>query len=255
MNLAHESILPNFVLLCSPIFVIGLSGVCNIRKYCLYFKLATLYSKKTEIIFVLRRKNFSKIDSWVAFFCKIINWICSSKECWRERRKRKKNRLICVSLISILEDRNYHEPPVSLVSHLVRVAIWPFLKHFSRNKMIWLFGLFRSWRKKYLFRPIFTFYILRNSKIFDIFGKISLKIWPFVVFENLAFLKLLLTKFGLFCFSGPGNLHLFEVVRPHREAHLLTLGCHASSVCQNILTNCNCWWILHIIRVSRRVSG
>jgi hypothetical protein len=30
-------------------------------------------------------------------------------------------------------------------------------------------------------------------------------IWPFSLFENLAFLKLLMAKFALFYFLGPGN--------------------------------------------------
>jgi hypothetical protein len=32
-----------------------------------------------------------------------------------------------------------------------------------------------------------------------------MKIWPFLAFENLAFLKLLMAKFGLFYFLGPDN--------------------------------------------------
>jgi hypothetical protein len=104
------------------------------------------------------------------------------------------------------------------VSHN-RVVIWPFFKQFSRNKRIWSFGIFlaffQSWRKKN-FLGIFwqnfnkTYNILWYFKIVLIhFGKFSFKIWPlFGLFHHLRiwpFLTLLMAKFGLFYFLGPGN--------------------------------------------------
>ncbi len=40
------------------------------------------------------------------------------------------------------------------------------------------------------------------NKIFE--GNLSF-IWPFIIFEDLAFLKLLMAKFGLFNLFGPSN--------------------------------------------------
>jgi hypothetical protein len=98
---------------------------------------------------------------------------------------------------------------------ITRVAIWPFLKQFSSNKMIWPFGLFlaffKSWRKPYLLRPILAKFQqnMQHFMIFKIYtiyiGKFSVRIWPlfaffwpFSRFENLAFFE---AAYGL----GPGN--------------------------------------------------
>ncbi len=88
-----------------------------------------------------------------------------------------------------------------------RVAIWPFLIQFSRNKMIWPFGLFFNLEENSVFLGLFWLNFNKTSNIFWFFkiyliyfGKFSLKIWPFIPFENLAFFKLLMAKFGLFYF-------------------------------------------------------
>ncbi len=91
---------------------------------------------------------------------------------FRSRRKLKlsnfylKNRITFFSLISslfwtnmekfkVFTDFNQFYPPL-LPSP--RVAIWPFLKLFARNKMVWPFGhflaVFESWQKEYILRPI-----------------------------------------------------------------------------------------------------
>ena len=91
--------------------------------------------------------------------------------------------------------------------------IWPFLKQFSRNKMIWPFF---NLEENGIFLGLFWLNFNETSNIlwyFKIsltyFGRFSLKIWPiFGLFHHLRiwpFLKLLMAKFGLFYFLGPGN--------------------------------------------------
>jgi hypothetical protein len=46
------------------------------------------------------------------------------------------------------------------------------------------------------------FMIFQN--LFDVFFKFSMKIWPFYHLRIWTFLKMLMAKFGLFYFLGPG---------------------------------------------------
>ncbi len=118
--------------------------------------------------------------------------------------------------------------------------IWPFLKQFSRNKMIWPFGLFLAFfnlEENSIFLSLFwlnfnksynTLWYFKNFMIY--FSKFSLKIWPLLgLFHHLRiwpFLKLLMAKFGLFYFLGPGN-----PVRTQRESLwiILLTQIHSSS--------------------------
>jgi hypothetical protein len=58
------------------------------------------------------------------------------------------------------------------------------------------------------------------------FGKFSFKIWPlFDLFRHLGiwpFLKLLMAKFGLFNFLGPGNPDLHPYIPAHMNTHTET---------------------------------
>ncbi len=93
-----------------------------------------------------------------------------------------------------------------------RVAIWPFLKQFSRNKMIWPFF---NLEENGIFLGLFWLNFNETSNIlwyFKIsltyFGRFSLKIWPiFGLFHHLRIwlFKLFKAKFGPFSFLGPGN--------------------------------------------------
>jgi hypothetical protein len=76
----------------------------------------------------------------------------------------------------------------------------------------------------------------------NLYDKLSFKTWPFgpfglFLFENLVFLKLLMDKFGLFDFLGPGNSvpkcffgeekggNKFLVPTLGQEVTLLLVGC------------------------------
>jgi hypothetical protein len=88
-------------------------------------------------------------------------------------------------------------PPPSLIKN--QGCHLAFLKQFARNQIIlaiWLF--YQAYFGKKAYNILFIFQIL-----FDILSKIffeNLTFWLFSPFENLAFLKLLMAKFGLFHF-------------------------------------------------------
>ncbi len=95
------------------------------------------------------------------------------------------------------------------VSVWIMVAIWPFLKRFARKKMIWpFFGLFWMLKKIVYFKACSGEIWSKCAIFYDI---ISLNL---VILTNfwrkfglyLAFLKLLMAKFGLFNFFDLANL-------------------------------------------------
>ncbi len=74
------------------------------------------------------------------------------------------------------------------------------------------FGHFWKVTKKYILCMFWTnlskiqaFYEILNFNLIKYFEGNLAFIWPFFIFQDLAFLKLLMAKFGLFNFFGPGN--------------------------------------------------
>jgi hypothetical protein len=82
-------------------------------------------------------------------------------------------------------------PPLALKFYCMMGAIWPFMKRFSRKEMIWKFGL------------ILAFFNVEENNIFESCHITNFKEkLAFFIFEDLAFLKLLMDKFGLLNFFG-----------------------------------------------------
>ncbi len=72
----QESILLNFIFLCFLIFVVKFE-CCNIRKYCLYFKMAKLNCKKRKksSFWLLDTFNFTQFSSNIYIFFQITDLV------------------------------------------------------------------------------------------------------------------------------------------------------------------------------------
>ena len=111
----------------------------------------------------------------------------------------------CIRYFCVLPCWQFSQPFCCAVDHLngqIMLQIWPFLKLFKENKMVWSFGLlsafFECWGKLYFLRPVLA---KKFSKIFNIFSNYKFCSRYFRKFSQ----KLLTANFGFLDISRPGN--------------------------------------------------